>query len=86
MEEYFTSRLSNPSVWNSIVPLNEVPLKDVQHGQMVRFRGMVQDQLGPEMYGSSALVKDSSTGNQRMVTGKFKDELALGVGSSIFIF
>lgn len=35
--------------------------------------------MGLELYGSGALVKDSVSNTQKMVTGKFKDELALGV-------
>ena len=59
--------------------MNEIPLKDLRHGQLVRFRGMVQDQLGPEMYGSGALLKNTASGVQRNVSGKFKDELKIGV-------
>lgn len=78
-DEYFTSRLNSPESWNSITSLNEVPLKDIRPGQLVRFRCMVQDQLGPEMYGSNALLKNTATGVEKTVTGKFKDELSLGV-------
>lgn len=79
VDDYFTSRLATPEVWISIPSLNEVPIKDLRHGQLVRFRGMFQDQLGPEMYGSGAIVKNTSSGTQKNVTGKFKDELSLGV-------
>lgn len=84
VEEYFSSKLSNSDVWSSISSLNEIPLKDLKHGQLVRYRGMVQDQLGPEMYGSAALLKNNVSGCQRNVTGKFKDELKLGVITFIF--
>lgn len=40
---------------------------------------MVQDQFGPEMYGSSATLKNTTTGSEKNVTGKFRDELSLGV-------
>ncbi len=82
-EDYFVSRLANSAVWSSIPSLNEVAIKDVQQGQLVRFRGMIQDQMGLELYGSGALVKDSVSNTQKMVTGKFKDELALGVSKLI---
>lgn len=68
----------------SISSLNESPIKDLKQGQLVRFRGMVQDQLGPEMYGSGALLKNVATGCQKNVTGKFKDELSLGVKQFFF--
>jgi hypothetical protein len=74
--------LANTEAWTSIPSLNEVSIKDLRHGQLVRFRGMFQDQLGPEMYGSGAVVKNTASGNQKNVTGKFKDELSLGVRNS----
>lgn len=40
---------------------------------------MIQDQMGPEMYGSGALVKNTKTGTHKVVAGKFKDELNLEV-------
>lgn len=85
VEQYFTSKLSSTSAWNSIVSLNEVPLKDVKHGQLVRFRGMIQDQLGLEMYSSGAVIKNSKNGTQNIVTGKYQDELAMGVRSIHFL-
>ena len=79
LQEYFVSKLCKEEVWCSIPSLNHVPVKDIQHGQLVRFRGMIQDQMGPEMYGSGALLKNATTGVQKVITGKFKDELNLGV-------
>jgi Mini-chromosome maintenance replisome factor len=87
VETYFTSRLSNPATWNSIVSINEAPIKEIRHGQLVRFRGMIQDQLGLEMFGSTAVLKNQITGNQRTVTGKYQDELSFSVSfiwNSIF--
>lgn len=66
-------------MWLSVSSLNETPIKDLKQGQLIRFRGMIQDQLGPELYGSGALLKNTATGCQKSVTGKFKDELKLGV-------
>ena len=79
VDDYFTSRLANLEAWFSVPSLNEISTKDLRNGQLVRFRGMVQDQLGPEMYGSGALLKNKASGSQKNVTGKFKDELSLGV-------
>ena len=59
--------------------LNESQIKDLKDGQLVRFRVMIQDQLGPEMYATGAVLKNSSSGTQRLVTGKFNDEIILGV-------
>lgn len=42
LQDYFVSRLSNHEVWTSIPSLNEVPVKDINHGQLVRFRGKIQ--------------------------------------------
>jgi len=80
-EKYFTSRLS--SSWNSIVSLNESQIKDLKDGQLVRFRVMIQDQLGPEMYATGAVLKNSSSGTQRLVTGKFNDEIILGTDEEV---
>ena len=79
MQDYFVSRLAKDEAWSSIPSLNHVSVKDIQHGQLVRFRGMIQDQMGPEMYGTGALLKNNLTGTQKIITGKFKDELSLGV-------
>ena len=59
--------------------INEAPIKDIRHGQLVRFRGMIQDQLGLEMFGSAAILKNLLTGNQRTVSGKYQDELSFSV-------
>ncbi|EFX76920.1 hypothetical protein DAPPUDRAFT_305993 [Daphnia pulex] len=83
VDDYFTSRLTNTETWTSIPSLNEVSIKDLRHGQLVRFHGMFQDQLGPEMYGSGALVKNTTSGSQKNVTGKFKDELCLGLDEEV---
>jgi len=40
---------------------------------------MIQDQLGPEMYASGAVLKNTTTGIQRLVAGKYMDEIALEV-------
>ena len=59
--------------------INEAPIKDIRPGQLVRFRGMIQDQLGLEMFGSAAVLKNQVTGNQRTVSGKYQDELSFSV-------
>ena len=76
-EKYFSSRLS--SSWSSILSLNASQIKDLKNGQLVRFRTMIQDQLGPEMYASGAVLKNTNTGTQRLVVGKYMDEITLGV-------
>ncbi|KAI9561857.1 hypothetical protein GHT06_012819 [Daphnia sinensis] len=83
VDDYFTSRMANAEAWVSIPSLNEVPIKDLRHGQLVRFRGMFQDQLGPEMYGSGAVIKNTASGCQKNITGKFKDELSLGLDEEV---
>ena len=80
IEAHFDS-LKNPSLRNSILSLNQVQIKDVRDHGLVRFRAMVQDQLGPELFSAKALLKNVSSGDQRSVTGKYQDELLLGVSS-----
>ena len=40
---------------------------------------MIQDQLGLEMFGAVAVVKNSVTGVEKSVPGKYHDELTLAV-------
>ena len=82
VEKYFSSRLS--SSWNSIPSLNATQIKDLKNGQLVRFRAMIQDQLGPEMYASGAELRNTATGTQRLVVGKYMDEIPLEVNSCLF--
>ena len=39
VDNYFSARLASTSAWNSVISLNEAPVKDVQNGMLVRFRG-----------------------------------------------
>lgn len=78
VDDYFKSRLSDRETWSLVKSVNEVPLSDVRNGQLVRFRCMIQDQLGTEMYSSRILLKNAA-GEQRSVTGKFRDEMPLQV-------
>lgn len=45
---------------------------------------MIQDQLGPEMYASGAELRNTATGTQRLVVGKYMDEIPLEVNSCLF--
>lgn len=79
-DEYFKARLTDPEIWNSVKSVNHLPLTNLRNGQLVRFRCMIQDQFGTEMYSSRILLKNSN-GVQRTVTGKFRDETPLLVKS-----
>lgn len=77
-DEYFKARLSDREVWNAIRSVNEVPLTNLKDGQLVRFRCMIQDQFGTEMYSSRVVLKNT-LGQTKTVTGKYRDEMPLQV-------
>ena len=58
--------------------LNHFKPSELLDGQLVRFRGMVQDTFDPEMYLSQFEIKDLATGEARLATGKYRDLQRLG--------
>jgi hypothetical protein len=47
---YFKSRLSDSSQVEALPSLNAVGINHLHDGQLVRFRCMIQDMFGPELY------------------------------------
>lgn len=82
LEEYIRSeadnalKLNNDIDWNQIPLLNYVPLHTVADNTLVRFRGMVQDMLDPEIYLEKYVVNWDDNGTQsRLQNGKYRDTL-----------
>ncbi|EDW03666.1 GH10377 [Drosophila grimshawi] len=69
--------LNDVTKWHSIPLLNHTPLHQLKDQSLVRFRGMVQDMMDPEIYLERYEVK-SSDGGRRQQPGKYRDCLRLG--------
>ncbi|EDV31607.1 uncharacterized protein Dana_GF15437 [Drosophila ananassae] len=74
--------LKDSSRWHSIPLLNYTPLHKLKDQTLVRFRGMIQDMMDPEIYLERYEVK-SSDGSKRLQDGKFRDCLRLAPGEEI---
>jgi len=83
---FFEDKLGrNGQAWASKVPsLNETTGRDLVDGQLVRFRGMVQDMFDPEYYLRIYAVRDlANAGRVNMRTGKYKDAAEMGAREEI---
>lgn len=78
VDEFFSSKLQTPGVWESLPSLNDTPVHELQDGQIVRFRAMVQDNFDTELYLSQFRVRDLNSGRTRWVTAKYRDLVACG--------
>jgi hypothetical protein len=65
--------------------LNGYPSHHFVDGQMVRFRGMIQDMHNPEFYMASYEVRNSVTGISYTKSGKFNDIVSCEVRASMLI-
>lgn len=68
--------------WHSIPLLNYTPLHKLKDRTLVRFRGMIQDMMDPEIYLERYEVK-SPDGSKRLQDGKYMDCLKLAAGEEI---
>jgi len=59
-----------------IVSLNEAANHDLNDGQLVRFRCLVQDMFDPEFYLAEYKVRSLADGTVRTVTGRYRDTLS----------
>lgn len=74
--------LKDSSRWHSIPLLNYTPLHKLKDQTLVRFRGMIQDMMDPEIFLERYEVK-SPDGSKRLQDGKFRDCLRLAPGEEI---
>lgn len=86
-EEQNLHRLNTEINWNQIPLLNYVPLHTLQDNSLVRFRGMVQDMMDPEIYLEKYLVKNSADDDNfaqnRLQNGKYRDTLVCKPNESV---
>ncbi|XP_034474192.1 mini-chromosome maintenance complex-binding protein [Drosophila innubila] len=68
--------LQDSARWHSIPLLNHTPLHKLKDQSLVRFRGMVQDMMDPEIYLERYEIK-SADGSTRLQQGKYRDCLRL---------
>ncbi|XP_012274497.1 mini-chromosome maintenance complex-binding protein isoform X2 [Orussus abietinus] len=68
-----TQILENSDALQEIPSLNCLPLHDLRHGQLVRFRGMIQDMYDPEYYFEHYEVENKETGESYLRCGKYTD-------------
>ncbi|EDV59158.1 mini-chromosome maintenance complex-binding protein [Drosophila erecta] len=74
--------LKDPSRWHAIPLLNYTPLHKLKDQTLVRFRGMIQNVMDPEMYLERFEVK-SPDGSKRVQEGKYRDCLKMATGEMI---
>ncbi|XP_017070007.2 mini-chromosome maintenance complex-binding protein [Drosophila eugracilis] len=74
--------LKDPSRWHSIPILNYTPMHKLKDQTLVRFRGMIQDMMDPEIYLERYEVK-SPDGSQHLKDGKYRDCLKMATGEEI---
>jgi len=71
----FKHLLDNESVRRSLPSLNLTPNHELTDGQLVRFRGMVQDMFDPEIYMAEYETRNLATGVNQVVCGRYRDVL-----------
>ncbi|EDW77997.1 uncharacterized protein Dwil_GK24254 [Drosophila willistoni] len=75
--------LKDSSKWHSIPILNYTPLHKLKDQTLVRFRGMIQDMMDPEIYLERYEVKSSDASSKRLQQGKYRDCLRVKQGEEI---
>ncbi|XP_063238088.1 mini-chromosome maintenance complex-binding protein [Bacillus rossius redtenbacheri] len=68
--------LKSDDAWESIPLLCQVPSDELVDGQLMRFRGMIQDMYDPEFYLSQYEVVSKADGCSSVRSGKFKETIA----------
>lgn len=74
-----TNIIENLKDTTEILSLNTVDIHDLKDGQLVRFRGMVQDMYNPEFYFQSYEVVNKKTGEGNVKSGMYKDSASCQV-------
>lgn len=73
-EEY----LNNLQDWSQIPTINDTALDSMTDGSLIRYQGMVQDNLNPEFY-ANYRVRDKKTGEVTFRRGRMRDLLQCAV-------
>uniref|UniRef100_A0A1B6E8K5 Mini-chromosome maintenance complex-binding protein n=1 Tax=Clastoptera arizonana TaxID=38151 RepID=A0A1B6E8K5_9HEMI len=69
------SKLNKEENWNRLPLINSCSHQNLKDGQLVRFRGMIQDMYNPVLYFSSYAVRNTKTNETLIRCGKYKDSL-----------
>ena len=77
--------LENSDALQDIPSLNSTPLDYFKDGQLVRFRGMIQDMYNPEYFLSNYEVINTRTGESSIRSGMYVDSALCSVGICITI-
>ena len=78
VQEFFNQKLSEINL-DSVSSINETPRGvALIDGQLVKFRGMVQDMHDPEIFMDQYGIKNLSTGETRLETCRYRDTTNLG--------
>lgn len=73
------SRLGDEEFVSSISNLDVCPLDEIKHGQLVKFRGMIQDIRNPEFYFEKYSVRNNVSQATEVRDAKYKDLIQLSV-------
>jgi len=77
--EHFDMELKKPEAYSNIVSLNCLNVENnITDGQLVRFRGMVQDMFDPEYYMEQYQVRNLKDGVVSVRSGRYRDLVQCG--------
>lgn len=77
------SALKDDAVWKQIPLISNLPNFDqLKEMQVVRFRGLVQDMLDPEIYLETFQTKCVDNGEVKLRNGKYRDNIKMEVNHS----
>lgn len=80
-EAVYAEQLRSGTYPDAIPLLNYAPLHELRDNTLVRFRGMIQDMLDPEIYLERYEVRSGETG-VRVQDGRYRDVLERKVNTS----
>ncbi|XP_045127542.1 LOW QUALITY PROTEIN: mini-chromosome maintenance complex-binding protein-like [Portunus trituberculatus] len=86
VKQHFEAEVQQPAVLEKIPWLNETTLDSLRGGQLVRFRGMVQDMLGKEFFSDVYQVTaegGDGGGSTKLLPGRYKDVVQCGAVESL---
>ncbi|ESO96921.1 hypothetical protein LOTGIDRAFT_231720 [Lottia gigantea] len=73
VKEYFSKRLQSEEARSWVPSLNDVALHNLKPNTIVKYRCMIQDMFDPELYLGVYEISDLSSGEDKLVCGKYKD-------------
>ncbi|KAF6018668.1 MCMBP [Bugula neritina] len=71
---FFTKNITSTEESKQWIPsFNSTPLDNIKCNSLVRFRCMVQDMFGPELYYDVFDTENTATGERKLLTGRYQD-------------